>query len=193
MSLSTVAGLGPNDVWATGAAAEGGLHWDGKAWTGEKLPVKTPVTKLAAAHGELWLGRHRWDGTSWTTEALPALPAGVEIRRVDPVGPDNRWVWTASGVFHLVAGAVVDSARFDQPYAVGCVLGANEVALFGSIGQLHGKDGKWRFDDDVSPPWPPGFTAPYQDVTDCASAKGSMWVVGKGGRVLELPGDRSVH
>jgi hypothetical protein len=189
--LWTVAGLGPNDIWAEGGEPGVGLHWDGKAWTEAALPSKRPLRKMVAAHGELWLGRHRWDGTSWSTEAFSALPANEEIIRVDPVGPDNRWVWTSHGVFHLVAGAVVDSAKTAQPYALGCALGTNEMVLFGSLGQLHGKDGKWKYHLDIQPPLPPGFTSPYQDVTDCVAAKGSMWVVGKDGRVLQFKGTRS--
>jgi hypothetical protein len=78
--LTTIAGLGPNDIWTADDKGVG-LHWNGKQWAEAPLPAKAPGTKLVAAHGELWLGRHRWDGKSWSAEPFSSLPPTAEIRR----------------------------------------------------------------------------------------------------------------
>ncbi|MFG3253866.1 hypothetical protein [Streptomyces sp. NPDC048172] len=66
-----------DDISVFGTTTEDGyLHYDGKAWTYEKLPVKGYVHGATAAKGTLWLGlydeflRRDSDGT-WTKEPLP--------------------------------------------------------------------------------------------------------------------------
>ncbi len=98
LDLRGVAGTGPTDVWAVGAAIPEGSgqfgqfqavaeHWNGSAWSTLAVPRKgtyTALNSVAAIGGNnVWAvggtsdGYHtqgyaaHWNGTAWTTAVLP--------------------------------------------------------------------------------------------------------------------------
>ena len=119
--LVTVAAGGPDDVWAAGSVADGGLseplivHWDGTAW--RELPVPSPAGPIADLHGlavagpaDVWaVGAYagttgpgalieHWDGHAWSMTTLPSATLGITatetslaLTAVGVAGPNDVW------------------------------------------------------------------------------------------------------
>jgi hypothetical protein len=157
-TLSAVAALAPNDVWAVGWYYEIGfklralvLHWDGIKW--RAVPAAVPAggpntfaTIAAAGPAEIWAGGialqngtyvamvQRWDGTRWSVVPLPPLPAGASAIRALSVSPTGE-VWA---VGDTTAGPMAlrwDGTRFvlmPPPTVAGGFVQLSGVVALGS-------------------------------------------------------------
>jgi photosystem II stability/assembly factor-like uncharacterized protein len=183
-ALYAVAGLGPNDVWVAGS--EGiAFHWDGKTWSQPDVPWgKLPnarIRRIVAGPNDLWVGAHRWDGRQWTTRVFPGVPGKPNELSVYPQSASDLWVFDRHTVFHVLGDKIVAKAELKHEYGAYCPAGRNQIWLLGGAGHLHGTDGKWIYHAEVGEPYAAGT-----DISDCATAEGTIWAVGKRGSVLRF-------
>ena len=113
--LDTVAGTGPDDVWAAGGAPEFGPgvieHFDGTTWTEVSSPVLNGgITSISAdSPGDAWgLGSDlsgccepvpivaHWNGIAWTEVKTPFSSGVAEfstrLSSIDAISPTDVWV-----------------------------------------------------------------------------------------------------
>jgi hypothetical protein len=130
--LTSIAGTGPDDLWAAGSFDIGGAfnavlleHWNGTAWSAVAPPDEdgeefaTAVTAVSST--DVWVVgdegfdqatlADRWNGTTWTVTSTPTLQTTDStnfLTGVSADGADNIW---ASGY-----EGNVNDANFAQPY-----------------------------------------------------------------------------
>ncbi|MGW0757429.1 hypothetical protein ACWD1Y_13210 [Streptomyces sp. NPDC002814] len=98
-SVSDVAVLAPDDVWALNAGSETTdadlLHWDGKRWSGHDLPTDQANALAANGPDDIWAVGFRddqpatvhFDGKKWRSVPAP------EFRRPEPDSEDDASLW----------------------------------------------------------------------------------------------------
>ena len=156
--LSSVAGSGPDDVWAAGSDLNQNTdtisllfeHWNGTSWTATASPTPLRSAQFASAItavspsdvwavGEDWTRNQKtlsahWNGTAWSIVATPNLAnAGSQnlLTGVSSNGPGDVW---ASGFAHNV-----DHRNLDVPYVLhwtGTAWAMTKVPTVGSDGSL---------------------------------------------------------
>jgi hypothetical protein len=122
-TLTSVAAVGPHDVWVLGTPGSNSsdvyLHWDGSSWRLFRGPDISPhfgsaAMQLIAAdhHGNLWAAGgwmrgygeagvpgggtvERWSGRLWAVDRQAAWRK--PLTRLAPVAPDDLWAITGGG------------------------------------------------------------------------------------------------
>ncbi len=135
--LTTVAAVGPSDVWAGGtreAVVAGGfgvaqhalaMHWDGQSWT---VPANLPLLTSGVASGkvqgiaaiaadDVWFAGTagtnglllHWEGSSFATHNLPLVSSSNHqfLYAVDAANGNDVWVVGGAGVPGNVPGSTV--------------------------------------------------------------------------------------
>jgi hypothetical protein len=137
--LDDVAATGPNDVWAIGGVAGGGvvlMHWDGSQWSLAQPPPNSGGSLVAAGPNDLWAsgwnGFWHWDGTAWT-EVPASVPGSTYVIRnggMAIVGACDIWCagfWTlADGI---TGGSLAERLQ-PAPAAVDSRLSASTAITF---------------------------------------------------------------
>ncbi len=112
-SLSSVAAVAPDDVWAVGTWFTKAfddrtltLHWDGTAWHRVKSPNAGPasaandlVSVSAVTTDDVWAVGMRglktltmhWDGTAWSVVRSPTPGGNADLGGVVAIGSDDAW------------------------------------------------------------------------------------------------------
>lgn len=191
VTLWSVAGTGPQDVWAGG---DGGtlLHYDGGTWRAvETGSIDAGLAAVWAEPGEApWaMGRYsnrsgapgaatRFDGERWT-DATSSISTGLSpVSDLWGIGPEHAW---------SVGGQVLrfDGAAWAQlpvsPSAIVPFLWAgtpHDVWVFGS------NAGATRYDGTTWEPmgFPPGMNDAW------GAAPDDIWAVGNQGKILHWDG-----
>ncbi|MDO0933681.1 hypothetical protein QQY66_19060 [Streptomyces sp. DG2A-72] len=113
-SVSDVAVLAPDDVWALNAGSETTqadlLHWDGKRWTGQDLPVDQAGALAANGPDDVWAVGFRddqpatmhFDGKKWRLVPTPEFHRpepdpedGASLSDIVTVSRDDVWAFGA--------------------------------------------------------------------------------------------------
>jgi hypothetical protein len=107
-SFYGASGASPADIWATTGGPQV-VRWNGQRWSPVTLPASvadgfTPLSVLAQAPGDVWLGGSQlsgagsgpavahWNGTSWTKQPLgPASAQDLTLLRIVPDGSGGLW------------------------------------------------------------------------------------------------------
>ncbi|MEV0373364.1 hypothetical protein AB0I10_26725 [Streptomyces sp. NPDC050636] len=155
-TLTDVAVLAEDDIWAVGTETDGGsnthlLHYDGRQWKREPLPEALGTTDyppLLEEVGEetLWLRPRpykevtgvnpwaRWDGTRWS--AVPNPPPGKvgDFRAADfeAAGPDDIWALDGEQTAQHWDGTHWTATRLPYGASDLAVVGPDDVWAVGS-------------------------------------------------------------